>query len=60
MTDAGKMSDYFLDYSPYREYEHVNMSNGIEDDVENHQCIHISYCSFCSFEETVAINEKEL
>jgi hypothetical protein len=60
MMDLGKISDYFAPYSPYREIDHVNMSNGIEHDVDNHQCIHISHCSFCGFEDTHTINEKEL
>lgn len=56
MTDSGKLSDYFGDYSPYREIEHLNMTNGIVD-VAEHQCTHIAYCSNCGYDQMISINE---
>jgi hypothetical protein len=58
MTDGGRLADYYLDYSPYREIDHIKMSNGYND-VQNHECTHLTYCPSCGFEDVVAIGEIE-
>ncbi|WP_202081040.1 hypothetical protein [Caldalkalibacillus salinus] len=56
MDNQGRLADFFADYSPYREYDHVDMSNGYAD-VQNEQCIHYAFCTNCGRSENVAIQE---
>jgi hypothetical protein len=58
MNDSGKMSDFFAPYSPYREIDDVNMTNGFPD-VKQHQCLHLAYCESCGYEQVLAFEEKE-
>ncbi|MEX2104934.1 MAG: hypothetical protein WD907_06355, partial [Bacilli bacterium] len=47
MDDEGRYSDYFGDYSPYREIDDLALTNGIPTDVSDHQCVHIIHCESC-------------
>lgn len=54
--DQGMLANFYSDYSPYRERDDINMSNGF-DDVQNHQCVHLLYCPGCQHEFTYSVNE---
>jgi hypothetical protein len=55
--DLGKMSDYDEDYSPYRELDHLHLSNGYMD-VAKQLCIHLCQCTSCGEKAMVAVEEK--
>lgn len=57
MKDAGKQSDYFAPYSPYRESDDLKLSNGILNDATDHMCIHVLYCSSCNKKQVATIYE---
>ena len=58
MEDSGKLSDFFSDYSPYREIDDVNLTNGFLD-VQENLCLHVAYCPQCGYDQITTINEIE-
>lgn len=56
LSDAGRLYDYYGDYSPYREIDDAKLDNGYPDR-RNHQCLHTGWCNSCQTEQTVAVQE---
>lgn len=59
MTDAGKLQDYFANYSPYRESDDLRLTNRYVD-LETSHCMHVFYCKACGKEETLGIQETQM
>lgn len=58
LTDIGKVSDYYLDYSPYREIDDLKLSDGFPANRTNHNCIHFLRCANCQFQQTICFKEE--
>lgn len=56
LEDAGRLADYFGDYSPYREIDDAKRTNGLPDLVQQ-LCVHVAWCPNCRQERRVAIPE---
>lgn len=56
MEDAGKLEELYGPYSPYNEWGDVSMTNGYLDQMQ-HECMHISSCSHCGLQKTIAVQE---
>jgi hypothetical protein len=56
LADAGRLYDYYGDYSPYREIDDAKRDNGFPDRM-NHVCIHVGWCSACRSEQLVNVQE---
>jgi len=56
MEDAGKLSDYYGDYSPYRPIDDAKQTNGLPD-LAQHLCVHVAWCPSCRREQRVAVRE---
>ncbi|MFP3387466.1 hypothetical protein [Brevibacillus sp. SIMBA_040] len=56
MSDAGRLYDYYGDYSPYREIDDAKMDNGLPDR-KQHQCLHTAWCAHCREEFTTIVRE---
>ncbi|MGG4496047.1 hypothetical protein [Brevibacillus reuszeri] len=56
LSDAGRLYDYYGDYSPYREIDDVKMDNGYPDR-HNHQCLHTGWCPHCQEEHMIIVQE---
>jgi len=54
--DQGRLSDYYGPYSPYRPIDDLKATNGYEDLIQ-HTCIHLAYCSNCNYSFPVSIQE---
>lgn len=57
IDDAGRLADYFGDYSPYREIDDAKLTNGFLD-VANHECIHVGWCPRCRNEQLFVVSEQ--
>lgn len=58
MADGGRLDDYSGPYSPYREIEHLKLTNGYFD-AANHLCVHHTYCGVCGYSAIVQMEEKQ-
>ncbi|UFJ39660.1 hypothetical protein LOK74_16580 [Brevibacillus humidisoli] len=56
MQDAGRLADYFGDYSPYRPIDDSKRTNGLPD-LAHHVCVHIAWCPNCREEQRIAVKE---
>ncbi|MBG9942874.1 hypothetical protein ABE237_27790 [Brevibacillus formosus] len=56
LQDAGRLYDFYGDYSPYREIDDSKMDNGYMDRT-HHQCIHTGWCPSCQTEQMVFLDE---
>ena len=56
MIDLGRETDFWDDYSPYREIQHLLM--GMNTTENKTVCLHLAHCPFCDHEQTVAVEEK--
>lgn len=56
MADAGRLYDYYGDYSPYQQIDNAKMDNGYQDRLHHH-CLHTGWCSLCGEERTVIVEE---
>lgn len=56
LDDAGRLYDYYGDYSPYREIDDSKMDNGYPDR-QLHICLHLCWCPACKVEHIVSIQE---
>ncbi|GAA0382845.1 hypothetical protein [Bacillus horti] len=60
MLDHGRISDYYAPYSPYREVDHIKMTEpALEATSSVSSCLHYISCPHCSVEGTVSIEEVE-
>lgn len=56
LDDAGRLYDFYGDYSPYREIDDAKMDNGYPDRQKN-QCLHTCWCPQCHASEMVIVQE---
>lgn len=56
LEDAGRLSDYVGDYSPYRSIDDAKRTNGLPD-LALQLCVHVAWCPHCRAEWRVAIPE---
>jgi hypothetical protein len=56
LDDAGRLYDYYGDYSPYRPIDDGKQANGYPD-LAQHLCIHVGWCPACRQEQLLAIHE---
>ncbi|MGJ9459837.1 hypothetical protein [Oceanobacillus sp. CF4.6] len=57
LTDKGKITDYFDDYSAYMDIDMMKLFDGDPNSLEAHQCLHYFYCETCEHEETRGIKD---
>ena len=57
MEDNGKVTDFLDDYSAYMDIDIMKLFDGNPTSLEDHQCIHLYYCSSCGHEEVKPIKE---
>ncbi|MDR7071119.1 hypothetical protein [Fictibacillus barbaricus] len=57
ITDRGKVSDFFDDYSAYMEVDELKLEDGYKHDFKDSQCPHIFYCDSCHQEVMFFIGE---
>jgi hypothetical protein len=57
MEDMGKVSDYYADYSPYREIDDLKWTDGYAD-LSAHLCMHYFCCPSCGYEQVQAVRER--
>lgn len=56
LDDAGRLYDYYGDYSPYRPIDDAKLTNGIPD-LARHLCIHVGWCPACRREYPLWVQE---
>lgn len=56
LDDAGRLYDYYGDYSPYRPIEDSKLANGYPD-AKEHLCLHVGWCAHCHTESLFAVHE---
>lgn len=56
LDDAGRVADYFGDYSPYQDIDIAKRTNGYLD-LSNHLCLHAGWCPDCRTERIIAVHE---
>jgi hypothetical protein len=56
MEDHGRFDSFLLDYSPYREIDHLKTTNNFMD-LATRQCVHVVYCPYCRMDENVSVSE---
>lgn len=56
MTDEGKLSDFFDDYSPYMDIELLQLVDGFPAG-NRERCIHLFRCPACMKEQPVIIGD---
>jgi hypothetical protein len=54
--DCGRFGDYMGPYSPYRPIDDIKLTNGFFD-LQNHECIHVAFCSTCDHVFKVSVDE---
>jgi hypothetical protein len=54
--DCGRFGDFMGPYSPYRPIDDIRRTNGWND-IEQYQCIHVTYCSSCDRNDQAAVHE---
>ncbi len=57
LDDYGRLDNIWGPYSPYREIDHLKMTNGYID-VENHSCIHLASCPVCGRDHIITVKEE--
>ncbi len=57
LEDQGKISDYYDDYSPYMEIDWLKLEDGIADNYQEEQCMHLFKCPKCGREQVEIIQE---
>jgi hypothetical protein len=57
LDDMGRLSDYYNPYSPYREIDHIKLTNGFIDQML-HRCIHLLHCPHCDCQLHQAVQEQ--
>ncbi|WP_231558757.1 hypothetical protein [Brevibacillus thermoruber] len=56
LDDAGRLYDYYGDYSPYLEIDDSKLNNGFPDRLHHH-CLHVGWCPACRQEHLSVIEE---
>ncbi|WP_163537152.1 hypothetical protein [Gracilibacillus sp. YIM 98692] len=60
LEDAGKVVDYYGDYSPYIEANDAQLIDGVSDSSKQHQCIHVGTCSTCQMSQEIVVQEQKI
>lgn len=58
MIDLGRETDFWDNYSPYRDIQHLRME-GPGTLQEKTLCLHVAHCPFCDHEQSVTVEEKQ-
>ncbi len=56
LEDAGRLYDFYGDYSPYQPIEDAKLSNGMADSI-GHLCLHLGWCTVCRSQHLLPIRE---
>lgn len=59
MEDTGRLENAFDDYSPYRDIEHLRMTNAYLD-LQAGECLHLFICQRCNHKDIRGISEEIL
>ncbi|TCS96897.1 hypothetical protein [Hazenella coriacea] len=59
LNDEGRLSDFYMQYSPYRPIDDLKMTDGYID-MTTHQCPHLIYCEQCNYMDVKLITEISL
>ncbi|MFM1654897.1 hypothetical protein ACI7RC_22790 [Brevibacillus sp. B_LB10_24] len=57
IQDAGKLSDLYGKYSPYRPIDALKQTNGIAHDLADRTCVHVGWCPACREEFIYHVGE---
>ncbi|WP_223700828.1 hypothetical protein [Sutcliffiella deserti] len=57
LVDAGKVTDFFDDYSAYMEIDSMKEVDGNLVSLAENICMHLVSCPLCQQDKVVAINE---
>jgi DNA-directed RNA polymerase subunit M/transcription elongation factor TFIIS len=57
MMEAGRLMDFYENYSPYMEIDLVKMEDGYTETNSEQICPHLFYCSKCHNDEVIFIKE---
>lgn len=57
LEDAGRVMDYYDDYSPYMPIDQMKLEDGYASDYHHEQCPHLLKCTQCGTVEVVFIQE---
>lgn len=56
MEDAGKMYDYYDDYSPYMEIDWNKLVDGVPNSTGKPECVHLLICPHCGNEQELTVH----
>jgi hypothetical protein len=57
LDDAGRLYDYYGDYSPYRPIDDAKLTNGFPD-LAHRLCVHVGWCPACRQEHLLLVRER--
>jgi len=57
MLEAGRLIDFFDDYSPYMEIDLMKLEDGYPDTNSGEKCPHLYKCPACQKDEVIFIKE---
>jgi hypothetical protein len=57
MEDAGKVMDYYDDYSAYEDINTLKENDGFPNSIRNGECPHLLSCPNCGEDDVVLIKE---
>ncbi|MED4227602.1 hypothetical protein [Neobacillus cucumis] len=57
MLEAGRLIDFFDDYSPYMEIDLMKLEDGYPDTNSGQKCPHLYRCPACHNDEVIFIKE---
>ncbi|GIN62821.1 hypothetical protein J27TS8_28140 [Robertmurraya siralis] len=57
LVDAGKVMDFYDDYSPYMPIDLLKLEDGYSNDYKSEQCPHLLQCPQCGIDKVVFIQE---
>jgi hypothetical protein len=57
MIEAGRLIDFFDDYSPYMEIDLMKLEDGYSDTNSGQKCPHLYRCLACQNDEVIFIKE---
>lgn len=56
VSDAGRVMDFYDDYSAYMDIDEIKLVDGFPTSVKNGYCPHLYYCQACGYEEVRIIH----
>ncbi len=55
--DAGRIMDYYDDYSAYMPIDQLKLEDGYPDDLINQKCPHLFYCISCGHDQVIMVKQ---